>query len=587
MWAKITSMKEFWRAYHSISSESHRVPSTITDRHTSVSTAAEQATLLNNQFVSTFSPRDGPIELPVSVHDVEAESLCSFRCDEEEVFLGITSMRLNVACGPDGMSSKMLKSTAPTIFPHLTRIFNLSLESEKVPSEWKTSSITPIFKAGDPSSVSNYRPISLLSLVSKLLERQVHNVIMSHVLKNGFLSDMQFGFRPCASTQEAILAATRDWHRALENGQSVACVFFDLSKAFDSLPHSLVLESLARVGIGGELLIWIRDYLSGRKQQVVLRGASSPPADVTSGVPQGSILGPLLFILSVDSLTRVSISLEGRLSLFADDICYYRPVISEDDLLAVQVDVDLIREWISKKKLRLNVGKTKAMLISRKRVVPVLSLKLDDHAIAQVSSFKFLGITIASDLSWGCHISNTCCKAKRFLGFLYRYFHLADSKCLARLYKSLVLPMLDYGCCVWAPHQAKYIAQLERVQSFAARIVTKQWKSDAAALKSRLGWTMLVDRRSYMKLCVCRRILFGESLIPADVFTQHPSTTVRHLNSKPLFQPYVRTVHHQNSFFHQCCSQLEWSARISGVARNTWSIQEEAETVPQCLVFML
>ena len=140
-------------------------------------------------------------------------------------------------------------------------------------------------KAGDPALASNYRPISLLSLVSKLLERFIHNALLEHVLEYGHLSPKQFGFCPGSSTQEAILAATHDWHEALERHNSVACVFFDLSKAFDSLPHSLVLASLAKVGVCGTLYSWFQSYLSGRQQQVVLNGVSSQPARVTSGVP--------------------------------------------------------------------------------------------------------------------------------------------------------------------------------------------------------------------------------------------------------------------------------------------------------------
>ena len=163
-------------------------------------------------------------------------------------------------------------------------------------------------------------PITLLSLTSKLLERLVHNALMYHVLENGFLSPKQFGFRPGSSTQEAILSVTRDWFDALERNENVACVFFDLSKAFDSLPHRLVLESLAKVGVCGPLYLLFQSYLSDRRQQVALNGVKSQEIKVTSGVPQGSILGPLLFLLSVNSVFDISISRNAVLSMYADDI---------------------------------------------------------------------------------------------------------------------------------------------------------------------------------------------------------------------------------------------------------------------------
>ena len=162
--------------------------------------------------------------------------------------------------------------------------------------------------------MGNYRPISLLSLVSKTLERIVHNTLMSHVIENRMVSDRQFGFRPGSSTQEAVLAATRDWHASLEKQQSIGCIFFDLSKAFDSLPHKLVLESLSRCGVSGPLMEWFKHYLHGRWQRVVLDGVTSERVRVLSGVPQGSILGPLLFIITVDSLLQQSFSLGHQLA---------------------------------------------------------------------------------------------------------------------------------------------------------------------------------------------------------------------------------------------------------------------------------
>ena len=348
------------------------------------------------------------------------------------MFHALATTRSDVAPGPDGITGVMLRGTAVSIAPHITTIFNASLRLGKVPTVWKNSNITPIFKSGDSSLVSNYRPISLLSPFSKCLERQVFNKILHHVLEYGLLSDSQFAFRPGASTQEAVLASIRDWHWSLEKGESVACVFFDLSKAFDSLPHSLILDSLHRVGVTGDLLRWVRDYLSDRTQQVVIRGSLSSTINITSGVPQGSILGPVLFIIAIDSVACVSISLLGRLRIYADDICYYRPVSSSVDLSVVQNDVDLVCQWARETNLRLNVGKTKCMLISRKRDPPVLSLDIDGTEISQVKSIKHLGFIISDDLCWAYHITTICGKAKRFIRFLYRYFHQADRPCLAK-----------------------------------------------------------------------------------------------------------------------------------------------------------
>ena len=314
----------------------------------------------------------------------------------------------------------------------------------------------------------------------------------------------------------------------------VLLLFFDLSKAFDSLPHRLILESLVRVGVCGELLFWVADYLSGRRQRVVLQGVSSPSVEVPSAVSQGSILGPLFFILAVDMLASLSISSLGRIVMFADDICYYRSLLSNTDQLAVQMNVDLIHEWVRDRKLRLNVAKTKSMVISRKRKPLTLNLSIEGSpTIAQVDTFRYLGVQISSDLSWVTHIISVCSRARKFIGFLYRYFY-QDTRCLSRLYRALVLPILDYGCCIRDPYHLKYQVLLEKVEHFAAKLATKRWSSNPSVLTSELGWAPLQSRRRYLKLCLCRRILGDTSLIPSTVFKLHPSVNIRHLNSIPL-----------------------------------------------------
>ena len=185
----------------------------------------------------------------------------------------------------------MLHRTADAIAPTLTTIFNESLSQMRVPNEWKISNVTHIPKSGDPSSPSNYRPISLLSLISKVLERIVHRRISNFLYSNSLLSNCQFGFRPQSFTQEALLSVTRSWFNLLSKHRQVACVFFDVKKAFDSVPHDKIISSLSNIGIRGPLLHWLRDYLSGRRQRVVLDGTVSNLVNVTSGVdPRTSVV---------------------------------------------------------------------------------------------------------------------------------------------------------------------------------------------------------------------------------------------------------------------------------------------------------
>ncbi len=304
----------------------------------------------------------------------------------------------------------MLKGCAPSICGPLSTLFNTSLKTGSVPDDWKVSNITPIYKAGEVTKVSNYRPFHFCPWSQSCLRE---------------LSTMLFPSIPptmacClsgSSTQEAILSALKIWHEALERKESVGCVFFDISKAFDSLPHSFIIAALSRAGVCGPLLMWFRSYLSGRRERVVLEGVSSSLVEVSSGVPQGSILGPLLFLLTVNPITEISISRGAELLLFAH---VFRSIKCNLDQTALQSDATLIEEWMSTRNLRLSSSKTKCMVISRQREPPVLALKVSGQPIEQVKTYKYLGVTISEDLSWGLHINNSCNKAKRLLGFLYR-----------------------------------------------------------------------------------------------------------------------------------------------------------------------
>ena len=315
--SKLSSLKEFWSSVHSITKESRQVPQELRMNSSTETTSRGKATLLNAQFVSAFGNETSMKSVPQSALDDVSNEVPMLRevvCSDSEVFDELRKLRPDVTTGPVDISSVVLRSCAQSLcYPH-TSLFNLSLSQGVVPDDWKISNVTPFYKSGETALMSNYRPISLLSLCSKILERIIHNKFMKHLVEHNLLLDRQFGFRPGSSTQEAILTAVNDWHDILEGGGSVACVFLDLSKAFNSLPHDLIVNSLLSVGVCGILHTWFVSYLTNRKQRVVLDGFSSDTVKVTSGVPQGSILGPLLYILAVDTINRLPISRNSSLA---------------------------------------------------------------------------------------------------------------------------------------------------------------------------------------------------------------------------------------------------------------------------------
>ena len=478
----IRSPKQFWSLYHSLTLNRQRIPATLNDGTVTVESATSKANLLVSHFSACFSQSSHNNNCQCSSLSSMAREpgLSSVTCTTDEVHKLLCSLKTNTASGPDGLSSHMLRNTASAITSTLTKLFNKSLSTGAVPSEWKLSNITPVFKGkGDPYCVANYRPISLLSLPSKVLERIVHNRLLKYLLANNILSSRQFGFRPGGSTQEALLFATNDWSCCLDKGTSVAAVFFDLSKAFDRVPHCQLLHTLASVGVSGSLLNWFHSYLSNRTQRVVVDGHSSEVHPVTSGVPQGSILGPLLFSIYLDPLTKISLSRDTTLILYANDIVLYRPISSSHDIDVFQSDVDKIADWVKDAGLRLNANKSKVIVFSHKKSRPTVIVKVDNTAVPVADSTCFLGVTITSDLKWNTHISNTCAKARQQLGIIHRTFNQANSNTLSHLYRCLVLPTLDYCSSVWDPHAKYLINKLDSVQRLAVKMVTKHWSASS------------------------------------------------------------------------------------------------------------
>ena len=547
--SKVQSPKDFWPLVHKLNPNRQRIPSVLSHQSISADTPSEKVNLLNKFFSSCFSQ-----ESQTSLHSPQNlsssdTSLSSISCSEDEVHHLLSTYKLKTASGPDGISSTMLRNTAPAISPSLTSLFNLSLKSGVVPSAWKSSNVTPILKSGNPTLVSNYRPISLLSLVSKVLERIVHNRVSKYLSTNSLLSNQQFGFRAGSSTQEALLTIINDWHQLLSSNRQIGVVFLDVKKAFDSVPHSQILDSLAKFGISGPLLSWFSNYLSGRLQRVVLDGSSSSPTSVTSGVPQGSILGPLLFIIFMDSISKVPLLSNAKLYLYADDIVLFMPLNNTRDVHTLQDNINLVHQWAKDHGLTLNSAKSNVLPITRSTHPIPLHLCVDRNPIPVVSSVKYLGVTITSKLSWSEHVNNISKATRRQLSLIYRKFANATPQARSHIFRTAVLPKLDYCSSVWDPHLSTLVSSLESVQKYACRVVTKHWRYDYETLLSNLGWQTLRTRRKLQKLKVCYTILSHQSCIPATTFTPHPHPSPRLHHNRALLTPFVRTVAHKSSFF--------------------------------------
>ena len=287
----------------------------------------------------------------------------------------------------------------------------------------------------------------------------------------------------------------------------------------------------------------------------MLNGETSESLNVISGVPQGSILGPLLFLIYIDDITKLSLSDGTKLILYADDLLLYRPISSPQDHHLLH-HVDIVQAYASAQYMTFNRSKCKYMLVSRKRVhtFPDPVIYLYGLPLESVSSFKYFGVLLTSDLSWCGHVKNACTKARQLIGLIYRRFYkYSSAQTLRQLYLALVRPHLEYAVSVWSPHLQKDIDMLEKTQKFATKVCTKLWDWSYHELLAKLHLPTLTQRRLHIDLCLMYKIIHGLMYFPPDIVT--PSTTVTHNPRSLLLQePFARTNAYKNSFLPRSIS---------------------------------
>ena len=545
--------KSFWPKIKKLRKSLSSIPS-LSFNDVLASTPTSKANVLNSYFSSCFNSSSPPLSSPSSPPPISTPP--SLLCSPDNVLDLILNSPTNIAPGPDGISALMLRNTAHSISLPLSLIFNSSISSCSFPSDWKNAFVVPIPKSSShSSSPSNFRPISLLSIVSKLLERHIFNFLYDFCMSNNLLSNSQFGFRPGFSTESALISVVNSWFSSLDSHKSVCAVFFDLSKAFDSVPHQPLLNSLSSLNLPPHLLFWFHSYLCNRTQQVIVNGSFSSKSHVVSGVPQGSILGPLLFILYLNDLSYLPFSSSVNLTLYADDILLSHTISSPFCMFSVQSNINLITSWLSTHLLNVNTNKTKYMIITRKPS-PFLSslppLFLNNNRLECVSSYKYLGVLLCSNLSWSPHIKSVCSKSRKVLGTIFRHFYQFSSpKTLLCLYRALVLPHLSYCSSVWSPPVSSGDSRsLEKVQFFALKLCSKNWSSNYSYLLKSTNLPTLSSRRTQAKLILTFKFLNDLHYFPPSIFSfVNPSSRLsRHFDPLNISVPFSRSSASFHSF---------------------------------------
>ena len=383
--------------------------------------------------------------------------------------MNITSSLKNSTSGYDGINAHVLKSVINEIIEYLIYLINLSLSQGVFPDRLKTAVVTPVYKKGKKDIISNYRPVSVLNVISKLYERVVYNRTVSFVEKHSILYKNQYGFRSKHSTDLAVTYVTDNILKALDNKQYVIGVFMDLAKAFDTINHKILLQKLHHYGMRGNVFKWFESYLSHRIQYVKYNGILSKIAVIKYGVPQGSILGPLLFILYLNDLYKASKLTE--LVLFADDSnLFIKGHNLEETIINLNTELSKISEWFRANELSLNLNKTHYMIFSNKNVKRHSNVKIDQTILDKVESTTFLGVDIDSKLSWKSHIYKINNKLSKSIAILYRMKNLMTREWKMKLYNTFVLPHLNYCNIVWATASKTNLKSLNVAQKRALKI---------------------------------------------------------------------------------------------------------------------
>jgi len=382
----------------------------------------------------------------------------------------------NKSAGNDNIGNFIIKRVCNEIVTPLSMIFNLSISTGIVPEKLKIAKVIPIYKKQDAEVLSNYRPVSLLSCFSKILERLVFDRSVEYINAHGILNDKQFGFRSNHSTSMAIIELVDRVNTAVEKNKTTIAIFLDLSKAFDTIDHNILLYKLEHYGFRGIVLDWYKNYLSNRKQYVSYNSYDSDLRDIICGVPQGSILGPLLFILYMNDITNSSDVLD--FVLFADDTTMdYSHENIASQISLINEELKKVNNWFKANKLSVNASKTNCMVLGTPHMTSVkvqqdLGIKLDGTLLERVKHAKFLGVLIDECLTWKNHINCLSKTLSKNIGVMNRLKHSIPDRILHTLYCTLVLPYLNYGILIWGNTCKTYLDKLIKLQKWAIRTVS-------------------------------------------------------------------------------------------------------------------
>lgn len=466
-----------------------------------------------------------------------------------EYMISLVSSMKSSGAGYDEIPMNIFKDNLQTLAPIITFICNSSLTSGVFPARLAKAKVTCVYKSGDPTLVSNYRPISVLPAFSKILEKVVYIQLNNYFVQNNLFSSSQFGFRGNLSTETAVHEIADILYSDFDSGRFGLGVFLDLSKAFDSLDRSILLEKLRCYGLNDSALRWFVSYFCARKQYTVIDKVSSDTLPVFYGIPQGSILGPLLFIIFVNDIVKVSSVV--RFILYADDTSVLLSSSNLEQLFrSMNTELVSISRWFTNNKLTINTNKSHYVIFHRKqRPVPEISssILVDGKVVERTFQVKFLGVQLDEHLDWRKHTGHIIRKLAKYVPILYRIRNNLTEKSLKLIYNSLIYPNLIYCNSVWGACASGSLNSVFLLQKKIVRAIAGvRAREHTAPLFHSLCLLRITTINLYMSCVYIFRSLLGINI--CDWFVRYECLYDTRLSSaNTLVVPFVRSSHSRQS----------------------------------------
>ena len=512
------SSRQLFKYVNSKTSLKSPIPPLIDDDGATVGNDYEKAELFNDYFRSVFVNDNGTTP-PLIISKVvdECLTLSDIYFSEFMVSDKIKKLKSNSSSGYDGLPPSVLKHLNNFLAGPLAYIFNLSLSTGELPADWKKSIVVPIFKKGSKNIIKNYRPVSITSVVCKLMERIIKDNIISYLYQHGLLSNNQYGFLPRKSTNLQLLEYFNKISTQTSHGCPVDSVYLDYSKAFDSIVHSKLIYKLAQCGISDNLLNWISLFIINRFQSIKVRSALSNWTIVLSGVPQGSVLGSLLFVIYINDLCQFSKNLD-TLYLFADDAKCYAIIKSQSDCLAFQKALNDIVSWSDLWQLDLAADKCKIVSYVDHTDIITFDYSINSVPLVRVTEIIDLGIKFSNDLTFSSHIDDICCKARQRASIILNCFRSKDPATLLKAFITFVRPILEYCSNLWNPYKKSDIDKIESVQRRFTKRLNNMHDLQYTKRLELLGLDSLETRRLKADLYMYFKIIKNLTDIPLSDF---------------------------------------------------------------------